>query len=229
MPVLLENSVQAGTNGATTQSVTLNLGTNPDRGVAAWIGCANAASPVTDVRLDGTSVISALGASTSYGGLLWYPLGIATTLSGSKVLAADWSLGGFVVILAAAVSGVDQVTPFPVISPRATSNDDPLAWSLAAATGDLLLALIQHNDGLTLTPDAGTSALAGIAGGNPFRWGLVKAATGNPTVIGGDWPSTPTSTFACAFVARAAAAGSGAALPPPGLFVSQAAGRASLY
>lgn len=205
---VIQNAVDAGGSGLTTQSVTLNLGTTADRAVWAQLIDPVSGGNITACTLDGVSVMADLIGPTTVNGFPLYNLHHVTTLTGSKVLSATWNVSGFKSIVAKAFHTADQTAPFSGRQTTGSGGSSTLSAIVTSAVGELVVMAVQEGNGATLTPGAGSSAVAGISGS--FRHGLQEAGAASVD-IGGTW-SASTNFWASAVSVKGSSGGGGSTL-----------------
>lgn len=221
--------IEAGADsGATTvtSTVTINLGTNANRALWAQLADVTAlANTITAATLDGVDCMASLVGPTSMGGYNVYNLHHVTTLTGSKVLSTTWASNGFKSMIAVALSGADQTTPFSGRQTQYNAAGTNPSLTVTSSTDSIVLMGVQSGSGGTLTPGTSSSHISGIAAN--FRYGLNEAGASSVTI---DGTFASQQYWASGVSALGITGGGGSGLDiPRNLSVSQAAGRASNF
>lgn len=177
-----------------TSTLSLTLGSGANRVAFVLAGCANTTtSTLTTATLGGGSLT--VPAAMTINGRRVYPFLLNLSLTGSQTFQANWSEGSnhFIVyaVLQGSVGALSFGTP---VQSSSTWTTNPLSIDISdSAAGDLIVALIQENIGLALTPGSGDSMLGTFTGGaSQFRHGLrTDGASGTVNISGTFSGGTP--------------------------------------
>jgi hypothetical protein len=214
MPVTHISSFSGGTNFSATHNETgVACGTGANRVAYVLLGRINNSTPAPTTCSVGSDALTARGAGpfTDITGRQWRLFSGALTVTGTQNVAGAWSTDdGFALMSGVILQVADSANHIADLVPGAALSSTAMELTVAAGgPGDALL-LSYQNDGILVTPSAGTTAFPAQDGvnGTPapiYFQALTEAISGAGNVVIGGTTATVAEWRAVAIRVPAAA------------------------